>query len=85
MTATERRRERPEPTGEELTEEVLRVVADLDALETSVVEQLVDDPHPDTYMAWARATFPDLAPTLFETSEKSHDQLACWLARKLGT
>ena len=70
-------------TEEELTEEVLRVVADLDALETSVVEQLVDGPHPDTYLAWAKATFPDLAPTLFEASEKSHDRLACWLARKL--
>ena len=83
MTTTEGRREGPEPSEKELTEELLRVLADLDALETSVVEQLADGADPDTYLAWARTTFPDLAPGLFEASGKPQDQVACALARKL--
>lgn len=83
MTTTEGRRESPEPAEEELTEELLRVIQELDALETSVVERLADGADPDTYLAWAKATFPDLAPGLFEASEEAHDKVACWLARKL--
>ena len=73
----------PEPTDEELTEELLEVVADFDKLETSVVEQLVDSPHPDTYLAWAKAAFPGLAPALFAASDEPDDKVSCWLARKL--
>ena len=82
MTTTESRGGSPEPTDEEITEELLRIIAELDALETSVVEQLADGANPDTYLAWARTTFPDLAPRLFEVSEVP-DKVACWLARKL--
>ena len=83
MTATTKPPAGPAPTDEELTEELLRVVAELNGLETSVVEQVAGNPNPDAYLAWARATFPDLAPALFEASRKPHDKVACWLARKL--
>ena len=83
MTATTRPPGSSQPTEEELTEELLRAIAGLAALETRVVEQLADSPHPDTYLAWAKATFPDLAPAVFEASGESHDKVACWLARKL--
>ena len=88
MTATTRPPAGIAPTVDELTDEelaegLMRVVADLDALETSVVEQVAGNPNPDAYLAWARATFPDLAPALFEASRKPHDKVAHWLARKL--
>lgn len=78
MTPTDR-----EPADVELAEELLEVVAQLADLETSVVDELADSPDPDTYLAWARTTFPEVAPALFAAFEKPKDQVACWLARKL--
>ena len=88
MTATTKPPAGPAPTDEELTDEeltqgLLQVVAELDALESSVVEQLTASPSPAAFLAWARATLPDVAPALFETSNEPHDKVACWLARKL--
>lgn len=73
----------PDPTDEELAEALLGIVDELADVEASVVERLADSPDPDTYLAWAKATLPDVAPALFEASEEPNGKVACWLARKL--
>ena len=84
MTAeTNRGQAASDPTDEELAEALLGVLDELADLEASVVERLADGPDPDAYLAWARSTFPDLAPTLFAAAEEPSAKVACWLAREL--
>ena len=81
--ATSRSPEGVDRTPAELAESLIHFLDDVTLIEESVVEQLSDNPTPDAYLAWARATLPTLAPDLFALSEESDEKVAFWLARKL--
>ena len=81
--ATPRSPEGVDRTPAELAESLIHFLDDVTLIEESVVEQLSDNPTPDAYLAWARATLPTLAPDLFALSEESDEKVAFWLARKL--
>jgi len=67
---------------EEFADQLRAFAADVDALEAKVVEHLANSQNPEAYLAWAKDSFPAIAPAIFNMAEKPHAKVACWLARK---
>lgn len=73
----------PDDFDDEHVEALLGLIGDLANVEQAVVEQLVERPDPDAYLAWAKATLPSVGPALFDASSEPEPVVACWLAREL--